>query len=166
MRVLVLAAGLALSVTGCGSSGYGGGRLASPGKPGDGGAVTFRWSAGADTTRGPIVAVLPDGRRFDGRFMQITSTTVGEDYGAFRAAWAGPMYGAGWGYGPYYDDWSFVRHYSGQVVAQLRGPAGELMRCQFVLADPVDGPESGGVGDCELSTGERVRFATLRGEDE
>lgn len=166
MRALLgIAVALSLVLAACGSSGYGSGRLTAPGKP-DEGPVMFTWSAGADATSGPITAVLPDGRRFEGRFMQITSTTMAEDYGTFRTGWAGPTYGWGWGYGPYYDDWAFIRHYSGQLIAQLRGPEDELMRCQFVLEDPVEGPEEGGVGECELSTGERVSYAALRGEDD
>lgn len=168
MRVLGCAVVLSLSLAACSSSGWGSGTLASPGKPGGEGPVVFRWSAGADATSGPIAAVLPDGRRFEGRFVQATSATLDQSWGPVGVGWVGPGYGYGWGgswaYDPYYDSYGYVRHYSGRVIAQLRGPENELMRCFFVLEDPYDGPEEGGMGECELSTGERIDFATLRGE--
>lgn len=165
MRALGCAVVLSLSLAACSSSGYGSGRLASPGTPVAEGPVAFRWSAGADPTSGPITAVLPDGRRFEGRFMQVTSTTL-DDWGGFRVGYAGPGYGwgYGWAYPAYYDGFGYGRTYSGQVVAQLRGPENQLMRCFFVLEDPIDGPEEGGMGECEISTGESIEFATLRGE--
>lgn len=165
MRALGSIVVCCLSLAACGSSGYGSGRLAAPGKPNEG-PVVFRWSAGADPTSGPITAVLPDGRRFDGRFMQVTSATLDQYWGPVGVGWVGPGYGWGgtWAYDPYYDTYGYVRHYSGRVVAQLRGPEDELMRCYFVLEDPYEGPEKGGMGQCELSTGEHIDFATLRGE--
>lgn len=169
MRALGCAVVLCLSLAACSSSGYGSGRLASAGKPNEG-PVTFRWSAGADPTSGPIAAVLPDGRRFEGRFMQVTSGAIDDRWGVAGVGWVGPGYGygygPGWAYDPYYDSYGYVRQYSGRVVAQLRGPENELMRCFFVLEDPFEGPEEGGMGECAISTGERVDFATLRGEDD
>lgn len=161
MSVVVAAAGLlaACAVAGCATSGLGEGHVEAPGKPEAEGEAQFSWRADADATRGTIRAVLPDGRVFSGQFMQVTSTTVAQDLGPY---WGGPYT---WGYGgPYYDYSTFVRHYSGRVIAQLDGPSGEVMRCRFLLARPEDGPQSGGVGDCELSSGEHIEYATLRGE--
>lgn len=151
------------AVAGCATSGYGSGRVEAPGKPEAEGEATFRWTADADATRGTIRAALPDGRIFRGDFLQVTSTTVAQDLSPYWASWGGPWYG--WGYGGPYDYTTFVRHYSGRVIAQLEGPNGERMRCRFLLARPEDGPQSGGVGDCELSSGETIAYATLRGEE-
>ena len=57
-----------------------------------------------------------------------------------------------------------VHPLTGRVIATLTGPDGQRMRCNFQLADPEAGPQSGGMGDCELSTGERIEDATLRGQ--
>lgn len=146
-------------VIGCATSGVGSGRVDAPGKPDAEGEATFTWRAEADATRGTIRATLPDGRVFRGRFVQATSATMVQDIGGYWGA-------DGWGYGGPYDSTAFVRHYSGQVLAQLEGPSGERMRCNFQLARPEDGPQSGGIGECQLSSGERISYATLRGEEE
>lgn len=153
-----------LLATGCATSGVGAGLVEAPGKPDAEGEAMFTWRADADATRGTIQAALPDGRVFQGSFLQVTSATVAEDLSPYAgAAWGGPY---GWGYGGVYGHSSFVRHYSGRVIAQLAGPGGERMRCFFQLARPEDGPASGGVGECELSGGERIDYATLRGVDD
>lgn len=153
-----------LAAAGCATSGVGRGQVEAPGKPEAEGEAVFVWRADADARRGTIEAVLPDGRDFRGTFLQVTSATVAQDLGPGYSTWAGPGYG--WGYMSGYDHSSFVRHYTGRVIAQLDGPDGETMRCVFQLARPEDGPASGGMGDCELSGGERIEYATLRGEDD
>lgn len=154
----------AASVSGCATSGVGSGQVIAPGKPGAEGDAVFTWEAEADATQGTIRAALPDGRVFTGRFVQVTSVTSAHGFGPDDEG----LYGA-----PYRWDGAsagvsdaFVRTHSGRVLAQLEGPGDERMRCQFVLAQPEAGPASGGIGDCQLSTGERIGYATLRGEDE
>lgn len=162
MRWLMLVIALAAAAggaSGCATSGYGSGRVDAPGKPGAEGEATFTWRAEANATRGTIRATLPDGRTFTGSFMQVTSATMVQDISGYWGA-------GGWGYGGPYDSTAFVRHYSGRVLAQLDGPSGERMRCHFQLGRPEDGPQSGGIGSCELSSGERIEYATLRGEDD
>ena len=149
-----------LALGACATSGIGSGRLVSPGKPGAEGAVELAWRAAPDATRGTLRAVLPDGRVFEGELLQITHTTLDRELSPYVATWRAPWYG--WGYVGVEDRTTFVRHYSGRVIAVLEGPAGERMRCRFVLARPEDGPESGGQGDCELSTGEHIEYAVLR----
>ncbi|MDQ3033599.1 MAG: hypothetical protein M3Y87_14360 [Myxococcota bacterium] len=164
-RTRALLVGAALFALGCASSGVGVGRLTSPGKPEAEGNVVFRWRAGLDATNGDIGASLPDGRRFAGRFLQVTSTTVAQHLDAWSTLGA-PYYGNARG-GAYWepvDASSFVTRYTGRVMAQLQGPDDEVMRCLFVLEDPVAGPQSGGLGNCELSTGERIDYARLVGD--
>jgi hypothetical protein len=150
----------------CTTTGVGTGLLASPGKPEAEGPVNFRWNSGLDTTHGDIVAVLRDGRTFHGRFLQVTSATVAQHFDAWTPLGA-PYYGGGRG-GVYWepvDAASFATYYSGRIIAQLDGPEGEMMRCVFALEDPVAGPREGGFGDCELTTGERIGYARLQGDD-
>lgn len=158
--VLIVAFGYACTTTGMGT-----GLLASPGKPEAEGPVNFRWNSGLDTTNGDISAVLPDGRIFRGRFLQVTSSTVAQHFDAWTPLGA-PYYGGGRG-GVYWepvDAATFATYYSGRILAQLDGPEGEVMRCVFALEDPVAGPREGGLGDCELTTGERIGYARLMGD--
>lgn len=163
-RTTVLALwALVASTVGCATSGVGSGQVIAPGKPGAEGEAMFVWEADADATEGTIRVALPDGRVFRGRFVQSTSATTAQGFGPDEG-----LYGA-----PYRWDGAtaggsdvFVRTHSGRVLAQLDGPGEERMRCRFVLARPEAGPASGGIGDCELSTGERIGYATLRGEDD
>lgn len=154
MTLVAVIAGLA---AGCGTSGVGSGTLESAGKPEREGDVEFTWTADAEATRGTLQAVLPDGRMFSGNFMQITSTTVGDDLDGYWTGWNGSWDGMS-------DGPEFVRQYSGHVIGQLTGPDGERMRCRFQLAEPEEGPASGGMGECDLTSGETIDDATLRGE--
>ncbi|UJR82479.1 hypothetical protein [Sandaracinus amylolyticus] len=147
---------LILSAGGCATSGGGSGTLET-GKPDQTEPVAFQWNAAPDATHGTIQAELLDGRDFSGEFLQVTTETRATDLDPYWDVWGGPWYGMA-------DDTTFVRHYTGRVIAQLTGPEGQRMRCNFQLADPEAGPQSGGMGECELSTGERVEDATLRGQ--
>lgn len=151
---------LAASAAGCATSGIGSGSLHSPGKPDGDGAVRFAWDAGVDSTDGEIRAVLPDGRVYEGRFLQVTSTTTMPQLGPYWGGW-GPW--NGWSGGWTGGGTGFVTHYTGRVIATLQGSDGERMRCRFQLEDPAAGPAAGGMGDCELSTGEVIRYAVLSG---
>jgi hypothetical protein len=51
---------------------------------------------------------------------------------------------------------SFVAHYTGHVVANLSGPDGQRMRCQFRLLRSGQGMKGGGQGQCQLPSGETI----------
>ena len=51
---------------------------------------------------------------------------------------------------------TFVRNYSGTVIATLLGDRGGRMRCRFRLAEPEQGMSGGGVGECEASGGGKI----------
>jgi hypothetical protein len=154
---------LALSAGACSTSGVGSGLLAVPNGTTAAAAahgnrsVRFNWRASNDATRGTMQAVLPDGRTFEGTFIQANTATQSTDVGPYIGGAGWVSYGAGYG-GPY-----FARRYSGRVVGVLRGPGNEQMMCEFDLAVPERGPSGGGIGSCELSTGERIDYADLRG---
>ncbi len=153
-----VALAISFLAAGCATSGIGSGELSAPGKPESEGMVQFAWDADVGAVGGDIRAVLPDGRAFVGRFLQVTSSTMTQQVGRYGASWGpwGTTGGGGGGMG-------LVTHYTGLMIATLEGPSGERMRCQFRLEDPPSGPASGGIGDCELSTGEAVRYAVLTG---
>jgi hypothetical protein len=125
------------------------------------GAVNFHWKSGVNTSTGTIAAQLPDGRAFQGTFLQLTSTTQESDFAPYYATWAGADWGAG---DPWYtgDQDDFVTHYSGKLMAHLSSADGTNMRCEFTARRPETGLSGGAEGDCQLSTKETVFDATIQ----
>lgn len=146
---------VAIAITGCTTSGFGTGQSTT----GNVGA-TFNWTA-TGATRGTMIARLTNGQAFQGPFFQITQESRVTDYGPLWSGWGSGFgwhrpwsrWGWGWGgWGPWgpYDE--TITHYSGQVLANLQGPAG-FMRCHFTLMSPSYGMRGGGVGQCQLPSG-------------
>lgn len=124
--------------------------------------ASFTWTETAGT-HGTMVASLTNGQVFQGPFFQITQESVA-DYGPLWNGW-GPGFGwhrpwgggFGWGWG--WDGWGpwgpspeTITQYSGQVLANLQGPGG-FMRCRFTLMRPSSGMAGGGLGQCQIPTG-------------
>jgi hypothetical protein len=154
---LVLAAAL---LGGCVASGAIKGRLTEPGAAAT--PVTLHYRSARFNQNGILTATLPDGESFSGRYLQVTSDTDAESLDPYWGGW-----GVGWaGWGPWTDDYgpwivgedvpTFVRNYSGKVIATLLGDRGSRMRCRFCLADPSQGMSSGGVGECEVTGGGKI----------
>lgn len=74
--------------------------------------------------------------------------------------YAGPWSRDAWnwdGAWPRYDSVAdYVTHYTGKVVAKLKGDHGDEMRCHFTLDDREAGMEGGAAGECQVSNGERI----------
>lgn len=144
----------AIAVAGCTTTGVGVGQSLN-------GHVnaTFSWTETAGT-HGVMTAQLSDGRVFQGQFFQITQEAY-VDYGPLWSGW-GPGWGWGHGWGGHAWGWGWggwgpwgpetVTQYSGQVLANLQGPAG-FMRCHFTLQSPSSGLAGGGLGQCQLPNG-------------
>jgi len=155
--LLVLAAALALA--GCTASGAIQARVTTP----DSGApVTMRYRTDRFTDNGMLTATTPDGQQYSGRFLQVTSDTDAETLDPYWGGW-----GVGWdGWGPWSDDYgpyiigadvpTFIRNYSGKVIATLLGDRGGRMRCRFRLAEPEQGMAGGGIGECQTASGEKI----------
>ena len=164
---LVLAA-LALCFSACHFQGSGTALLRRPTTEAPGGMkaegpVAFTWQSASDASRGQIQAALPDGRRFQGTYVQPTTTVWNESYTPYWTSWSGP-----WGpYRPWYGGprSSFATNYSGKALAHLDGPDGSRMRCEFALFSPNAGLSGGGQGECQLSTNEDVFGAVLQRDD-
>jgi hypothetical protein len=162
---LVVCALAALAIAGCSHEGGGAGTLEKPvanstqGSE-SAGQVAFAWRSGADSSRGTIEAHSPDGRTFEGTYLQPSYVVRQEDYGPYWDAWSSMNWGVG---APWYagseDD--FITAYGGKALAHLTSPDGTRMRCTFVLREPVSGMSGGGEGDCQLSTNERIFHAVL-----
>jgi hypothetical protein len=92
---------------------------------------------------------------YEGKFYQITHESQVQTLGPLWSPWY-PTWG-GWAYwGPEPED-SFIEHYTGHVVANLAGPNGQRMRCQFQLLRSGEGMRGGGQGECQLPSGQTIR---------
>lgn len=156
---------LAVALCACTHAGSGSGELQKPAAQGTGaeqpeGTVDFQWQSGSDPSEGSIVAKLPDGRTFEGTFLQLTSTTLEPSYMPYYNTWAGPRWGM---IGPWYagPQEQFVTHYSGKLMAHLSSADGTRMRCEFIARTPESGLAGGAEGDCQLSTQESVFGAVI-----
>jgi hypothetical protein len=153
VALITLAALAGCSTT---SSGMGGGELNVKGKPDT--PVLFSWQSQDGGISGSMVATLP-ATTFQGSFVQITQQTVNESLAPMWVGW-----NTGWSDWPYwtqpfaesYDVTRFTRYYSGKVVANLRAPSGQIMRCRFNLDEPASGMAGGGQGECQLAGGRTV----------
>lgn len=150
----------AVALAGCVASGPIKGRLTMPGiEPTP---VTLHYTSERFNQNGTMQVTLPSGESFSGRYLEVTSDTDAESLDPFWGGW-----GVGWaGWGPWSDDYgawvvgadvpTFVRNYSGTVIATLLGDRGGRMRCRFRLAEPEEGMSGGGVGECESTGGGKI----------
>jgi hypothetical protein len=123
--------------------------------------VVFTWKSGNESLSGHMETTLPTGEKFKGEYHEITTTIPVGQLSDFYGAWyGGPWVGDRWNWGgdwPYYDSAdAYITHYTGKVVARLKGDRGDEMRCRFTLVDREAGIQGGGSGECQISNGERV----------
>ncbi len=155
--ILLIAAGC---LAGCVASGTIRGRLTTPGAAAI--PVELEYRSARFDQNGTMTATLPNGEKFTGRYLQVTADTSANTVEPYFGDW-----GTDWaGWGPWSDDYglfvvgedlpTFIRNYSGKVIATLLGNRGGRMRCRFRLADPTQGMSSGGVGECEVSGGGKI----------
>ena len=134
--------------------------------------ANFTWVEHGGTS-GTMVAQLSNGQVYQGRYFQVTQESRVDDFGPLWAGWGGgfgwgrPWGGFGWGWGwggwgPWgpYDE--TITHYTGQVLANLQGPAG-YMRCHFTLERPYSSMAGGGIGQCQLPTGAAINAQFMPG---
>ena len=151
-----LLAAIVVSLPACTSMGIGNGTL----EPGDA-PVSFSWISKDSGTSGTMSAIVGDnpasagtGSTFSGPFLQVTSSARTESlepmWNGWRRGWND------WGYWGMYPETAFTTHYSGKVVANLRGPDNQLLRCRFHLNTPAAGMKGGGQGECQFAGGRSV----------
>jgi hypothetical protein len=143
-------AGAALTLLACTTMGTGTGSL-SPGNT----PVAFNWSSKDGGITGTMSATMGGGAAFSGPFLQVTSNVRSD---AFEPMWAGWQRGwSDWGYfGAAYPESQFLTRYSGKVIANLKGPDTQQLRCRFQLNDPAGGMGGGGQGECQFGGGRTV----------
>jgi hypothetical protein len=148
-----LCALLVIVTTGCTSTGSGTGGS-------DSGDVqaNFTWKQ-SEATSGTLTARVSgkngSEETYQGKFYQITSNTQVETLGPLWHPWH-----AGWTGWTYWDPEpsdAFVTHYTGHVLANLAGPDGKRIRCEFQLLRADEGMRGGGEGQCQLPSGKTIR---------
>jgi hypothetical protein len=142
-------AGAALTMLACTTMGTGTGSLSPSNTP-----VTFAWRSKDGGITGTMSATMADGAAFSGPFLQVTSTVRSD---AFEPMWAGWRRGwSDWGYWGALPESEFATRYSGKVIANLKGPDMQQLRCRFHLNDPAAGMGGGGQGECQFGGGRTV----------
>ena len=156
-RESILALVIVVGLAGCVTTGSIGGRLSVPDEPVAG--VTFSFQSERFGEGGRLFVILPSGEYFSGRYLQITSTSTADVVQPISMFW-GPRWHPWEPFGPPWveegDHTTFVRNYSGKVVATLFGDKDNTMRCRFQLTNPEAGLSSGGVGECQISNGGKI----------
>jgi len=147
---LAAATAAAVAMIACTTMGSGTGSV-SPGNT----PVAFAWTSKDGGTTGTMSATLADGTAYSGPFLQMTSAVRTE---SLEPLWTGWRRGwRDWGYwGGTYPDVEFATRYSGKVVANLKGPDSQQLRCRFNLNNPVAGMGGGGQGECQAAGGRTV----------
>ncbi|MFP6665525.1 MAG: hypothetical protein VCC00_15135 [Deltaproteobacteria bacterium] len=161
LRTTIYSLALVAFLAGCTQQGVIQGRLEMSGAPGSQ-AVTMDWQMDPFDSAGKLAVTLPSGELFTGRYLQITTTSTADSLGTAWGGWGG--------WGPYWADWgsyggpwmggssysTFLQNYSGKVISTLFGNLGDVMRCRFQLANPSEGMPGGGVGECQLKSGDTI----------
>jgi len=151
---VALAAVWAFGASACVSSGVGSGSTRDNAVH-----ATFMWKSDSDRT-GVLTATLSNGETYSGQYFQITSETRVDQLGPLWDGWH-----RGWRGQRYWDAYptsAFVTHYSGRVVANLLGPAGQHMRCHFQLVRPASGMSGGGQGQCQIPSDKTIEATFAR----
>lgn len=152
-RASTMAMGLLAILISCKTTGVGEGASES----GDV-RTQFTWQQ-TEPSSGTLTATLT-GRSgltetYQGKFYQITSNS---EIDTLRPLWH-PWH-PGWGGWAYWDPepaQALVTHYTGHVLANLAGPDGKRIRCQFQLIRADEGMKGGGQGRCQLASGKTIR---------
>jgi hypothetical protein len=151
-RLLVFALLIVVAV-GCKSTGSGTGESDS----GDV-QVHFTWQE-SDPASGTLTATVSkqngSQETYQGNFYQITSSTQIDTLGPLWHPWYSVW--TGWAYWDSVPAQAFVTHYTGHVLANLAGPDGKRMRCEFQLLRADEGMKGGGEGRCQLPSGKTIK---------
>ena len=153
---MVAVAGAVLALQACTTMGTGTGSLSPDNTP-----LTLAWTSKDGGRTGTLSATQDTGASFSGPFVQVDSTVTG---GALVPIWNG--WAPGWSDwntpSTYYPTGAFPTRYSGRVVANLKGPDAQQMRCRFHLNEPARGMSGGGQGECQSSGGRTVNAVFAR----
>jgi hypothetical protein len=152
-RASAMAMGLLAILSSCKSTGVGEGAS-------DSGDVRaqFTWQQ-TEPSSGSLAATLTERsgltETYQGKFYQITTNSEIDTLGPLWHPWH-----PGWGGWAYWDPepaQALVTHYTGHVLANLAGPDGKRIRCEFQLIRADEGMKGGGQGRCQLASGKTIR---------
>lgn len=110
----------------------------------DGKPVQFDYEQTLFEKDGLLSITMTDGEKYSGKFVQISSSTSGDD----------------WEIGESSKDDSWVlkdsETVSSSTEALLIGDRGNTMQCRFQFSNPDFGIEAGGIGHCTTSAAQTV----------
>jgi hypothetical protein len=120
--------------------------------------VHFTWQQ-SEPVSGTLMAMVTKQKgveeTYEGKFYQITSDsridTLAPLWHPWHPGWTG------WDYWDPEPEQAFVTHYTGHVLANLAGPGGKRMRCEFQLLRAAQGMKGGGEGRCQLPSGKTIK---------
>jgi hypothetical protein len=143
---------LCVALAACTSTGVGTGE-----SPGGHVQAEFTWKQSRPTSGTLDATVIQRNgtqEHYSGMFYQITRDTDIDSIAPLWRPWWPRWRGwAAWGPVP---TEAFVTEYTGHVVANLEGPSGQRMRCQFRLLSSDEGMKGGGEGRCQLPSGQTI----------
>jgi hypothetical protein len=131
---------------GCAATGSMTGLLADPGQPARSVTLSYRMDRAGD--RGYLSTTMPGGEAFNGPLARISpgaTAPPGLDIDFSVVDWGFTA-----------DTWTFGPTDSDKAVALLQGNRGSKIRCRFTLLYPDGGISSGGTGQCEVTSGEKI----------
>lgn len=110
----------------------------------DRGLVEMEYKQGTFDNDGELKVVMNDGEQFFGKFVQASSSEIGDSLIL--------------GDSSHEDDWvlSGSDRVSSQTQAQLISIQGNTMECQFQLSKPESGIKGGGIGKCLTSNKQKI----------
>ena len=150
-----------MMIAGCASMGSGSGIESFDGRP-----VAFAWDSKDGGNTGNMSATLDGNVGFDGPFLQMVSTIQTNDLAPLWYGWHAGW--PDWNHDADGSKWSespeaeFSTHYSGEIVANLKGEDSQQLRCRFHLNRPSAGMRGGGQGECQLTGGRTVSASFAR----
>lgn len=110
----------------------------------DGDVVRMEYQQGFMESDGKLSLTLPDGEHFEGKFVQSSQVSEGDEIRIGESSGD--------------DAWVFAdsTRRSSAAKALLLGDRGRNMKCQFQFSSARWGIEDGGIGECKASDGQTI----------
>lgn len=106
--------------------------------------VRMEYQQGFMDNDGRLALIMPNGERFEGKFVQGSTSTDGDEIRIGESSND--------------DSWILMdsEQRSSKAKALLLGDRGRSMKCEFQFSSARGGIDDGGIGECKLSDGEKV----------
>ncbi|GAA6154066.1 hypothetical protein [Pseudoteredinibacter isoporae] len=106
--------------------------------------VRMEYQQGFFDNDGKLTLIMPNGERFEGKFVQGSTSTDGDEIRIGESSND--------------DSWVLMdsEQRSSSAKALLLGDKGRSMKCEFQFSSARGGIDDGGIGECKLSDGKKV----------